>query len=146
MRRPGGSPPPQPLLPRDDDAAGVFSPSRTLPARPSGVDRGPQSSLDAPRGRRAAPRNDDGAGIFSPSRLPPQPDVAQRAEAAAFEELRAERRREAKLRRLVDAEANAQAQREEEERLWRADAARRPATPEGWTPPADGGESDGWSD
>ena len=37
-------------------------------------------------------------------------------------------------------------QREEEERLWRADAARRPATPEGWTPPADGGESDGWSD
>ena len=146
MRRPGGSPPPQPLLPRDDDAAGVFSPSRTLPARPSGVDRGPQSSLDAPRGRRAAPRNDDGAGIFSPSRLPPQPDVAQRAEAAAFEELRAERRREATLRRLVDAEANAQAQREEEERLWRADAARRPATPEGWTPPADGGESDGWSD
>ena len=146
MRRPGGSPPPQPLLPRDDDAAGVFSPSRTLPARPSGVDRGPQSSLDAPRGRRAAPRNDDGAGIFSPSRLPPQPDVAQRAEAAAFEELRAERRREATLRRLVDAEANAQAQREEEERLWRADAARRPATPEGWTPPADAGESDGWSD
>ena len=115
-------------------------------ARPSGVDRGPQSSLDAPRGRRPAPRNDDGAGIFSPSRLPPQPDVAQRAEAAAFEELRAERRREATLRRLVDAEANAQAQREEEERLWRADAARRPATPEGWTPPADGGESDGWSD
>ena len=144
MRRPGGSPPPQPLLPRDDDAAGVFSPSRTLPARPSGVDRGPQSSLDAPRGRR--PRNDDGAGIFSPSRLPPQPDVAQRAEAAAFEELRAERRREAKLKALMDAEANAQAQREEEERLWRADAARRPATPEGWTPPADGGESDGWSD
>ena len=143
-RRPGGSPPPQPLLPRDDDAAGVFSPSRTLPARPSGVDRGPQSSLDAPRGRR--PRNDDGAGIFSPSRLPPQPDVAQRAEAAAFEELRAERRREAKLKALMDAEANAQAQREEEERLWRADAARRPATPEGWTPPADGGESDGWSD
>ena len=146
MRRPGGSPPPQPLLPRDDDAAGVFSPSRALPARPSGVDRGPQSSLDAPRGRRAAPRNDDGAGIFSPSRLPPQPDVAQRAEAAAFEELRAERRREAKLKALMDAEANAQAQREEEERLWRADAARRPATPEGWTPPADGGESDGWSD
>ena len=129
---------------RDDDAAGVFSPSRTLPARPSGVDRGPQSSLDAPRGRR--PRNDDGAGIFSPSRLPPQPDVAQRAEAAAFEELRAERRGGATLRRLLDAEANAQVQREEEERLWRADAARRPATPEGWTPPADGGESDGWSD
>ena len=146
MRRPGGSPPPQPLLPRDDDAAGVFSPSRTLPARPSGVDRGPQSSLDAPRGRRSSQRNDDGAGIFSPSRLPPQPDVAQRAEAAAFEELRAERRREAKLKALMDAEANAQAQREEEERLWRADAARRPATPEGWTPPADGGESDGWSD
>ena len=146
MRRPGGSPPPQPLLPRDDDAAGVFSPSRTLPARPSGVDRGPQSSLDAPRGRRSSQRNDDGAGIFSPSRLPPQPDVAQQAERAAFEELRAERRREATLRRLVDAEANAQAQREEEERLWRADAARRPATPEGWTPPADGGESDGWSD
>ena len=72
--------------------------------------------------------------------------VAQRAEAAAFEELRAERRREAKLKALMDAEATAQAQREEEERLWRADAARRPATPEGWTPPADGGESDGWSD
>ena len=50
------------------------------------------------------------------------------------------------LKALMDAEANAQAQREEEERLWRADAARRPATPEGWTPPADGGESDGWSD
>ena len=135
-----------PSCSRDDDAAGVFSPSRTLPARPSGVDRGPQSSLDAPRGRRPSQRNDDGAGIFSPSRLPPQPDVAQRAEAAAFEELRAERRREAKLKALMDAEANAQAQREEEERLWRADAARRPATPEGWTPPADGGESDGWSD
>jgi len=72
--------------------------------------------------------------------------VEIRAEAAAFEELRAERRREATLRRLMDAEANAQVQREEEERLWRADAARRPATPEGWTPPADGGESDGWSD
>ena len=79
--------------------------------------------------------------------LPPQRDVAQRAEAAAFEELRAERRREATLRRLVDAEANAQAQREEEERLWRADAARRPASPAaGWTPPADWGESDGWSE
>ena len=110
----------------------------------SSFSSGPQSSLDAPRGRR--PRNDDGAGIFSPSRLPPQPDVAQRAEAAAFEELRAERRGGATLRRLLDAEANAQVQREEEERLWRADAARRPATPEGWTPPADGGESDGWSD
>ena len=70
----------------------------------------------------------------------------QQAERAAFEELRAERRREATLRRRMDAEANAQVQREEEERLWRADAARRPATPEGWTPPADGGESDGWSD
>ena len=104
--------------------------------------------MDAPRGRRPAPRNDDGAGIFSPSRLPPQPDVAQQAERAAFEELRAERgvRGASTLRRLMDAEANAQAQREEEERLWRADAARRPATPEGWTPPADGGESDGWSD
>jgi len=54
-----------------------------------------------------APRNYDGAGTFSPSRLPPQRDVAQRAEAAAFEELRAERRREATLRRLMDAEANA---------------------------------------
>ena len=103
-------------------------------------------ALAAPRGRRSSQSNADGAGIFSPSRLPPQPDVAQRAEAAAFEELRAERRREAKLKALMDAEANAQAQREEEERIWRADAARRPATPEGWTPPADGGESDGWSD
>ena len=65
----------------------------------------------------------------------------------AFEELRAERRREAKLKALMDAEANAQVQREEEERLWRADAARRPASPAaGWTPPADWGESGGWSE
>ena len=148
----GGSPPPQPLV---GDAVGLFSPSRTMP-----MPR--QQMKPAPRGRRPAARNDEGAGLFSPSRLPPgRPDAEERPPAMgldgfereqtddprrAEEDLRAEKRRAAKLRAMMDTEATAQAQREAEARLWEADAARQPASPAGWTPPAAGGDSDGWSD